>query len=225
MSTWKCLLPVFACLMLAHPARAAQADTVAYAAPPSPFGMREAHGRNIAVFYKWAGVVTRMDDDPSPLQPWLDHPDFASLNLKDKAVAVNDAVNAYPDVSDEDNWGVADYWETPKEFFAKGGDCEDYAISKYAWLRYLGVPEDSLRLAMVYDRGKKELHMLLVVYGEDGQTLFLDNQVKTVTTRNDVARYWPLYSVNRKGWWIEQPRGKGRQFTQDVLARAATAAH
>ena len=210
-------------VMIAGAARAEPPRVAAYAAPPL-CGIHEAHGRNIAIFYKWQGVVRRMDDDPAPQQPWLDHPEFASLSLNDKASAINDLVNSYPDVSDQDNWGVSDYWETPTEFFAKGGDCEDYAIAKYAWLRYLGVPEDSLRLAMVYDREKKELHMLLVVF-DGAETLFLDNQVKTIATNIDFDRYWPLYSVNRNGWWVVQPNGKGRQLTEKILAQAETSAH
>lgn len=210
-------------LLLAQPARADEFAVAARTMPPA-FGLRENYGADITAFYKWNRLTARMDADASIQQPWIDHADLAFLPLPRQVEAVNDIVNSYPNISDDDNWGQSDYWETPAEFFAKGGDCEDYAIAKYAWLRYLGVPEDSLRLAMVYDRAKKETHMLLIVYTGDGQPLFLDNQVKTVRTRNDFARYWPLYEINRHGWWMIEPIGKGRRIVQAVLAATPVSA-
>lgn len=53
-------------------------------------------------------------------------------------------------VSDQENWGVSDYWATPLESLGKSqGDCEDYSIAKYTFLRALGIPNDRLRLTYV----------------------------------------------------------------------------
>lgn len=198
--------------------------TPAWAAEPPAFGLREKYGRDIGVFYKWTDALARMDADWNVPRVFIQHPELAGLDFIHQVFAVNNIVNGYPDVSDDDNWGKSDYWETPNEFFVRGGDCEDYAIAKYAWLRYLGVPDSRLRIAMVYDRLKQAEHMILVAYTESGQPLYLDSQLKDARTRNDFARYWPLYSINREGWWIVQPEGKGREIVQSLLADAASSA-
>jgi predicted transglutaminase-like cysteine proteinase len=200
----------------------ARADWFGYSSRvyPSAFGLREIHDSHIGVFYKWTDVLARMRTDGTVPQPWRDN-DLSGLNLIQQAAAVNRIVNSYPDIPDRKNWRQADYWETPAEFFAEGGDCEDFAIAKYAWLRWLGVPEDRLRLAMVYDRAKSALHMLLVVYTDNG-TLFLDNQQRSIRFHNDFARYWPIYSINRNGSWIVDQPDKGRKIVQSVLAGAAS---
>ena len=167
---------------------------------PSPFGMREFQDSHVSVYYKWIDVLVRMGAESTVPQPWRGN-DLSGLSLERQATAVNQIVNRYPDIPDMKNWGQSDYWETPKEFFEEGGDCEDFAIAKYAWLRWLGVPEDPLRLAMVYDRFKQASHMLLIVYTKTGP-LFLDNQRRSIRAQNDLAGYWPIYSLNRKGAWI-----------------------
>jgi predicted transglutaminase-like cysteine proteinase len=206
--------------LAAQPARADWSSLFGSQAEPPAFGMRETYSRDIGVFYKWTEVLARMDMGGAVPQPWLDN-DLSGLSLRQQAATVNRIVNGYRDVPDDENWGQEDYWETPAEFFTRGGDCEDFAIAKYAWLRWLGVPEDRLRLAMVYDRVKQSLHMLLVVYTEGG-TLFLDNQRRDIREHNNFRRYWPIYSINRDGRWIVDQRGKGRQIVQSVLATAVS---
>ncbi|MDV7394930.1 transglutaminase-like cysteine peptidase, partial [Arthrospira platensis SPKY1] len=50
-------------------------------------------------------------------------------------------------------WQQPDYWATPLEMLARGaGDCEDFAIAKYASLIVLGVPSERLRLIYVRAR-------------------------------------------------------------------------
>jgi predicted transglutaminase-like cysteine proteinase len=192
---------------------------------PPAFGLNEMHGRDLRVFFKWAEVLSRMRSGSAVPAPFAQHPELAGLDFVRQVMAVNDIVNAYPHVSDDDNWGQSDYWETPVEFFARGGDCEDYAIAKYAWLRFLGVPENRLRIAMVYDRQKEEEHMILVAYTEGGKPLYLDSQIKQLRARNDFARYWPLYSVNRDGWWIVTQQGQGKKILDSLLANAASGAN
>jgi predicted transglutaminase-like cysteine proteinase len=52
---------------------------------------------------------------------------------------VNDFFNKIPYLTDQEHWGVPDYWATPAEMVASwGGDCEDYAIAKYMSLKELG---------------------------------------------------------------------------------------
>lgn len=53
--------------------------------------------------------------------------------------------------SDVELWGQDDFWTTPLQLLARGaGDCEDYAIAKYAALRAAGVPAERLRLVYAH---------------------------------------------------------------------------
>ncbi|MEI9890887.1 MAG: transglutaminase-like cysteine peptidase [Caulobacteraceae bacterium] len=96
----------------------------------------------------------------------------------EQMAAVDRWVNARPYVEDIANWGVADYWETPGEFLAHGGDCEDYAITKYFSLTRLGFAADDLRLTIVNDSVMGAFHAVLAVR-LDGETWLLDNQGRT----------------------------------------------
>ncbi len=119
----------------------------------------------------------------------------------EQMAAVDRWVNARPYVEDIANWGVADYWETPGEFLAHGGDCEDYAITKYFSLTRLGFAADDLRLTIVNDSVMGAFHAVLAVR-LDGETWLLDNQAEQATLLADAARYTPVYSLNQQGFWI-----------------------
>lgn len=165
------------------------------------FNVPEIFSRDISPFYKWTGVLRRMDARTKPLQPWLDNSKMLeSLSPADMVQKVDDIINSYDYVADITNWGVSDYWETPAEFFAHGGDCEDFAIAKYAWLRSLGVVEDRLRIAIVYDRIRNQPHAVLILF-INNKTVILDNQVREIRESNANSRYRIIYSINRLGWW------------------------
>lgn len=132
---------------------------------------------------------------------------LAGLRGKPRAeqvAAVNRWVNRRPYVEDIANWGVADYWETPGEFLARGGDCEDYAITKYFSLVRLGVPSEDLRLAVVKDQALGVFHAVLEVR-LDGGTWLLDNQIADVVPLDSVPQYQLVYGLNDKGWWMDSP--------------------
>ena len=66
-----------------------------------------------------------------------------------KLDAVNRFYNGVRYMSDKKVYGKSDYWATPWQFLGKDkGDCEDYVISKYFALIYLGV--DSKKLFFTY---------------------------------------------------------------------------
>src|ERR1700676_379043 len=64
---------------------------------------------------------------------------------------INRAVDlAVRPVSDEIQWGVADHWSDPFEtLLSNRGDCEDYAILKYAALVEAGVPADDVKIVVL----------------------------------------------------------------------------
>ncbi|MBU1383527.1 MAG: transglutaminase-like cysteine peptidase [Alphaproteobacteria bacterium] len=120
-------------------------------------------------------------------------------SIIDRMMAVDRAVNALPYVADSRNWGVADYWETPEEMFARGGDCEGFALTKYFALRDLGVRDDAMRIAIVWDRRDLEEHAVLLVRA-GGDTWILDNKTsRPVRLADDSERYRLIYYVNESG--------------------------
>jgi predicted transglutaminase-like cysteine proteinase len=122
-------------------------------------------------------------------------------------LAVNTFVNSAPYVADEANWGEIDYWESPDELFARGGDCEDYAIAKYLSLRALGLGASDLRLVVLRERTRGDAHaVLLVKFG--GATLVLDNLSAEMTAWDAIAeRYHAIYSFNEDAAWIHNGPG------------------
>ena len=115
--------------------------------------------------------------------------------------AVNRWANAKPYVEDIVNWGVSDYWETPGQFIAHGGDCEDYAIAKYFSLVRLGFSPDDLRVVVVDDTNMNVFHAVLAVRS-DGNVWLLDNQLPQIVPMSLAVQYVPVYSLNERGWWM-----------------------
>ena len=94
---------------------------------------------------------------------------------------------------------MADRWETPAEMFARGGDCEDFALTKYFALRDLGLPEAAMRIAVVWDNQDAEQHAVLFAEA-GGRSWVLDNKFAAAVPAADVAkRYRVIWSVNREG--------------------------
>ncbi len=127
-----------------------------------------------------------------------------SLRGKDRqqqVVEVNDFANNWRYITDPINWGVEDYWATPGEFFAKAGDCEDYAIVKFVSLRALGFRNEQLRLVAVTDLNLNVGHAVTLV-ALHGRTLLLDNQIEQVISAKSVHHYKPVYSANEIAWWL-----------------------
>lgn len=158
---------------------------------------------DLARFTKWTSVLARLDENATPAAPMLaETNNLRMLPVRARAQAVNNLVNSYPYIEDDLNWGQGDYWVTPDEFFARGGgDCEDFAIAKYVLLRDLGVPEDHLRVTVVYDRYLKNMHALLTVNMDD-EILVLDNQIAKVQDLEMTNRYHPIFGLGRQAWWL-----------------------
>lgn len=126
--------------------------------------------------------------------------------LRDVNAAVNRSL-AFR--SDEEVWGVSDYWASPAEAAAKGaGDCEDFAIAKFGMLQAMGVPPGSMRIAVVKDLRKGIGHALLVVRA-GGVSWVLDNQAAEVRPDTAVSGYMPLYTVGTDGAWVHGIRRPG----------------
>ncbi len=189
----------------------------AVAMPRSYFSRLEAtRSDNITPFTKWTGMMSRYDDGkgvsdnecgktrfhPCSIKTWKNLlVSTQSKSLQQKLEIINNWSNAHPYIEDMMNWGMEDYWETPYEFMAISGDCEDYAISKYYSLRAMGVPADKMRVMIVQDLNLGGIiHAILGVY-DDGDLYILDNQIKQVTLAVKIFHYRPVYGINEDAWW------------------------
>jgi predicted transglutaminase-like cysteine proteinase len=191
---------------------------------PPIFGYNEIEKDGLGPFKKWVVVLERYTAERNLETAPCDSGLFTRCNLQDwrtflaglqgkplmdKLSEVNDYMNRHRYITDPVNWGVPDYWEVPREFFSKDGDCEDYAIAKYLSLRILGLPADMMRLVVLQDENLRVPHAILVVY-VNGTALVLDNQFGQVVNAERISHYRPIYSVNENHWWLHaRPRGRG----------------
>jgi predicted transglutaminase-like cysteine proteinase len=120
----------------------------------------------------------------------------AHLDLGTQAVldAVNRTVNRaiWPE-SDESHYGVAEYWDIPKDGY---GNCHDYALTKRKELIDAGLPERALRVAIVITP-RENRHAVLTVATDHGD-LVLDNL-------SDHVKPWTAVDYQ----WIERQDSDG----------------
>lgn len=101
--------------------------------------------------------------------------------------------------SDLAQYGVPDVWSAPLASLRSGrGDCEDYAIAKYALLRETGTAEQDLRILLVRDRSVREDHAVLAVKDRDGWVI-LDNRRSALATDSEAGYLTPMYALNANG--------------------------
>jgi predicted transglutaminase-like cysteine proteinase len=131
--------------------------------------------------------------------------DAAELPLRAKLKLVNERVNATIRYTEDwAQWHQADVWSAPLNASHKGsfdtgmGDCEDYAIAKYAALRQAGVAEKDLRVLLVKDQSVHLDHAVLAARDED-HWVILDNRWSRLTDDNDLRQFVPLFALNHEG--------------------------
>ncbi len=196
-------------------------STMAMANMEPVFGAKERSIKGVSLLSKWVRVLkltVEADAElpecngegnaavpPCRLSDWQDIRDQA-INILDRRTQmqfVNRQFNEQPYILDITNWGVSDYWETPKEFKMVSGDCEDYAIAKFLMLRELGWPEEAMRIAVVHDTNLDIGHAVLIVDSEDISWV-LDNQTRTPLQMDRVLHYVPFYSFNSETTWLHR---------------------
>ena len=187
----------------------------AIALPKELFGAGEIAHPPATDFAKWTDMLARYEKERRQEQALCDAGDCALVRWRDflatlankepmeQLRAVNDYLNRLPYRTDLENYGAEDYWATPREFFAKGGDCEDYAIAKYLSLRALGWPAERLRIVVVHDNTRDLVHAALIAY-HGGSGYLLDIEINQVTDQRAVARYMPIFAISETGWWSYQ---------------------
>jgi len=108
---------------------------------------------------------------------------------------------------------VADHWSGPFETLRSNrGDCEDYAILKYAALLQAGIAKDDVKIIVLQNSFPNEQHAA-VATRVDGQWLILDNRTLTLVRDTDVARAIPEFVLDHQGVkrfnWAGQTRRIG----------------
>lgn len=144
----------------------------------------------------------------------LTHPAYAEI-LKQAGTKrrglqipkVNELVNrllAYRE--DSALYETGEYWASPAETLThRAGDCEDFAILKYALLRDLGISDGDMRIVVLRDAALRQFHAVLTVRHKE-QWLILDNRFSRVRFERDLPHYKPLYSLNAAGNWTHTGR-------------------
>jgi predicted transglutaminase-like cysteine proteinase len=188
----------------------AAAENLSTASASRLFGTVEYASGDLRTFRKWRRALVSSAEELSRCRAggcderWRAIVDGArGYALMQQLQEINRRVNSKPYVPDVQNWGSRDYWATPLEFLRKGGDCEDYAITKYMTLRHLGVSPQDMRIVVLRDQDASTEHVVLAVY-IDGIPYILDNRTAAITSSISIASYRPIYSINEHGWWLHR---------------------
>lgn len=125
-----------------------------------------------------------------------------------KLSVINQYVNAHITFTEDiDLWQMNDYWATPLESLGRGaGDCEDYSIAKYIFLKRLNINQDKLRLTYVraiLPNGMIRAHLILAYYETpSAEPLILDNLNPKLLPASERDDLYPIFSFNEKGLWL-----------------------
>lgn len=182
------------------------------------FGSIESRQANLEIFPQWLSVLERhipnkvsegscnsKQFNRCHLAEWLAYlKTLKGLDTITQLKRINLYANKKTYILDIDNYGLEDYWAIPRQFLERGGDCEDYAITKLLSLRWLGHQELQSRIVVLQDTNLGIPHAVLAVY-LDGDTLILDNQVNEILSDKDIVHYVPIYSLDEKQWWVHLP--------------------
>jgi predicted transglutaminase-like cysteine proteinase len=205
-------------------ARVASTSTTATDAPPAgysllpsaePFGLATFRAPEGLLWVKWRGIeqdlaaeaveIARCSSDRFACSSETLHvvrlvESARALDGRARLELVNRAVNAAVRYTmDLTQHGVADRWTAPLVTLAAGrGDCEDYAIAKYAILRAAGVAATDLRLLLVRDRAVRQDHAVLAVR-ESGRWLVLDNRHPMLVETTALPQFTPLFALDHHG--------------------------
>ena len=179
-----------------------------------PFGLAATPLAGGGLHDKWQGLLRRLDDDmvqlalcdgdregcvsPAALK-LLAIVDAARLREgRARYGEINRAVNlGIRSQSDEAQHGQPDVWTAPLATFTAGaGDCEDYAIAKFAALRLAGIPADDLRMVIMRDTIRGEDHAVAAAR-LDGRWLTLDNRRLAMVEDVSVRNFRPTFVMDR----------------------------
>jgi predicted transglutaminase-like cysteine proteinase len=165
---------------------------------------------------KWLGVERKLDDErvqlalcdgdrercvsPAALQLLAIVDGARAREGRARLGEINRAINlAIRPMSDLAQYGAVDVWSSPLITFASGaGDCEDYAIAKFAALRLAGISPEDLRIVVMHDTISGEDHAVTAAR-LDGHWLMLDNRRMAMIEDAYVRNYRPTFVIDQYG--------------------------
>jgi predicted transglutaminase-like cysteine proteinase len=180
-----------------------------------PFGLDAEPASTGEVPAKWKGVEAQIRADNEILDRCRDDvsscplaarrflaiiDDGRAQNGRARIGIINREINlAIVPTSDLAQWGVTDRWSPPLETFTTGrGDCEDYAIAKYAALRAAGIAPEDVRLVVVRNDDADENHAVVAVR-LDSSWVILDNRWLTLVPDGELRHATPLFVLDDDG--------------------------
>ena len=181
-----------------------------------PFGLFAATLSFGGLREKWLAVERRLDDErvqlalcdgdrercvsPAALQLLAIVDNARAREGRARLGEINRAINlAIRPMSDLAQWGEVDVWSSPLVTLTRGaGDCEDYAIAKFAALRLAGVAPEDLRIVVMRDTIRGEAHAVAMAR-LDGHWLTLDNRHMAMVEDTYVRNYRPLFVIDQTG--------------------------
>src|SRR5258707_12486163 len=92
-----------------------------------------------------------------PLREWTAWAQsLRHLSELQRLILIQSRVNqAFPYATDQEVWGMTDYWETPTEVVAKGRtDCEGFAIFQLWLARIAGIDDGTMGIYVTVTRGR-----------------------------------------------------------------------
>jgi predicted transglutaminase-like cysteine proteinase len=222
----------------------AVSDAPAREAPPrgdEPFGLFAFRAPEGVLWTKWREVERAMQVEARTIERCRAEPEtcpsagalrFIALaetvreeSGRARLEAVSHAVNkAIRYTSDMAQHGVADLWSPPlATLTTRLGDCEDYAIAKYAVLREVGVAPKDLRIVLLRDTASREDHAVLAAR-EDGRWFILDNRRAGFYQDAALPHYMPLFALGQNGVQVfAAPYAMRPRHESESFAPAATA--
>jgi|GEM_PF-4221517 len=181
----------------------------------SIFESLEIHFKDEKRVKAWAKIHSNFEEDAAQLKACINNDvscsedeftdwtrELSSLSnhaKMDILLTVNKSVNALIYKSDSVNYGYSDYWATPSEMLSNGGDCEDFALLKYASLMALGFDSDDMRIVIGRLQGGSAHSVLTVKL--DHTIYVLDSAQSNIFPAGSSQAYTPLYSVNLTDRW------------------------
>jgi len=186
----------------------------------APFGLVTVRAPQGLLWVKWRRVEAEIDATAPALARCARNLRYCSAGAarlaaivkqaarqhgRDRIEQINRSINASIRYrSDLAQWGEDDVWSAPLGVGHRGsfdtgfGDCEDYAIAKYAALRGAGTAAADLRLLIVRDTSAQIDHAVLAV--RDGaRWLLLDNRWSRLIEENDATFFAPLFALDADG--------------------------
>jgi len=90
-----------------------------------------------------------------------------------------------------------------------GGDCEDFALTKFQILFNLGVSPEKLSLAYVkrLDKGRYQSHMVLLYNDKNLGRLVLDNLNDEITPLKNRKDLVFVFGFDLEGIWLQKDEG------------------